>query len=126
MSLGIHGEAMDSVLNAKVFQFAVVVWIILMENGNGAAVTRDINVTKAKIKLDHIGSISDRQKGDCGVLVQIKDCHQVVFFAHEKSTLSAFDRDEVKQRQLTHERDFDQLLQAKPGSAGSLGRPTDS
>src|SRR5436305_8762601 len=50
MSLGIHGEAMDSVLNAKVFQFAVVVWIILMENGNGAAVTRDINATKAKIK----------------------------------------------------------------------------
>src|SRR2546429_1090709 len=77
MSLGIHGEAMDSVLNAKVFQFAVVVWIILMENGNGAAVTRDINATKAKIKLDHIGSIGNSQKGDCSVLIQIKDCHHI-------------------------------------------------
>jgi len=33
MRLGINGEAMDCMLDAKVFQLAVVVWIILMENG---------------------------------------------------------------------------------------------
>jgi hypothetical protein len=87
MGLGIDGETMDSVLDAKVFQFAVVVRIILMENGNGAAVTCDINTTKARIKLDHIGSIGDRQKGDRSVLVQIKDCHQFVLFTREESTM---------------------------------------
>src|SRR5436309_15547126 len=69
MSLGIHGKAMNRVLNGKVFHLSVVVWIILMENGNGAAVTRDINPTKTGIKLDHIGSIGNSQKGDCSVLV---------------------------------------------------------
>src|SRR5882724_7320212 len=38
MRLGVNGEAMDGMRDAKVFQLAVVVWIILMENGQRAAV----------------------------------------------------------------------------------------
>src|SRR3954471_3217130 len=84
MSLGIHGEAMDSVLDAKVFQLAVVVWIILMKNGNGAAVTGDIDAAETSIEFDDIRPVSQRQKGDGRVLVQIEDGHQVVLFAREK------------------------------------------
>src|SRR2546426_8420968 len=42
VGLRIDGETVDSVLDAKVVQFAVMIWIVLMENANGAAVTRDI------------------------------------------------------------------------------------
>jgi len=75
MSLGIHGEAMDSVLDAKIFQLAVMIWIVLMEDGQGTAVARDIDAAKTRIEFDHIDSIGKRQKGDCSVLVQIKDRH---------------------------------------------------
>jgi hypothetical protein len=43
-------------------------------------------------------------------------------FGPQKSTLSAFDRDELKQRQINHEREFDQMLQTRPGSGAALGR----
>src|SRR6266852_639609 len=43
MRLGINSKAVDCMLDAKVFQLAVVVWIVLMENGQGAAVARDVD-----------------------------------------------------------------------------------
>jgi hypothetical protein len=43
-------------------------------------------------------------------------------FGPQKSAMSAFDRDDLKQRQINHEREFDQMLQARPGSAAALGR----
>ena len=46
-----------------------------MENGQGAAVARDVDATKARIEFDDIWSIGQRKKGDGRVLVQIKDRH---------------------------------------------------
>jgi hypothetical protein len=42
---------MNCMLDAKVFQLAVVVWIILMENGEGPAVARDVDATKTGIEF---------------------------------------------------------------------------
>ena len=84
MGLGINGKTMDSMLDAKVFQLAVVVWIVLMENGQGAAVARDIDAAETGIEFDDIWSVSQRKKGDGRVLVQIEDGHQVVLFARKK------------------------------------------
>ena len=58
MGLRINGQAMHRMLHAKVFQLAVVVWIILMEDGNSAAVTRDIDAAQTGIELDDIWSAS--------------------------------------------------------------------
>src|ERR1700730_14729958 len=84
MRPGINSEAMDCMLDAKVFQLAVVVWIILMENGKGAAITRDIDASQTSIKFDDIGSVGQRQKGDGCVLVEIENGHQVVLFTREE------------------------------------------
>src|SRR6266481_7932429 len=87
MRLGINGEAMDCMLDAKVFQLAVVVWIILMENGEGAAIARDVDAAQTSIEFDDIGSIRQRKKGDGRVLVEIENGHQVVLFTREERAL---------------------------------------
>jgi hypothetical protein len=75
VGLRIDGETVDSMLDAKVFELAVMIWIVLMENGQGAAVARDIDAAKTAIEFDDIRSVGKRQKGDCGMLVQIEDGH---------------------------------------------------
>ena len=75
MGLWIDGETVDSVLDAKIFQLAVMIWIVLMEDGQGAAVTGDVDAAQTGIEFDDIGPVSQRQKGDCSVLVQIEDRH---------------------------------------------------
>src|SRR3989441_11105870 len=84
MRLRINGQAMDRMLNGKVFQLTVVIWIIFMEDGNSAAVTRDIDAAETSIELDDIRSVCKREKGDRYMLVQIEDGHQIVFFACKK------------------------------------------
>ncbi len=44
-------------------------------------------------------------------------------FSNQKSsTLSAFDREDLKQKEMAHEREFDQILQARPGSGAGVGQ----
>ena len=69
MGVGINGKAVDSMLDAKVFQLTVVVWIILMENRDSSAVTRDIDAAQTGIKFYDIGTISEREKCDRYVLI---------------------------------------------------------
>src|SRR5438132_14073868 len=87
MGLRIYSKAMDRVLDGEVFQFTVVVWIILMEDGNSAAVTPDIDAPETGIEFDDIRSVRKREKGDWCVLVQVEDGHQVVLFAGEKCAM---------------------------------------
>src|SRR5438132_14284540 len=87
MGLRIYSKAMDRVLDGEVFQFTVVVWIILMEDGNSAAVTRDIDAPETGIEFDDIRSVRKREKGDWCVLVKVDDGHQVVLFAGEKCAM---------------------------------------
>ena len=44
-------------LDGKVFELAVVVWIVLMEDGDRAAVAGDIDATETRVELDDIGSL---------------------------------------------------------------------
>src|SRR5437868_11125643 len=52
MGLRIDGKAMDCMLDAKVFQLTVVVWIVLMKNRNSTAVTRYIDPAQTRIEFD--------------------------------------------------------------------------
>ena len=78
---------MDLLLNREVFELPVVVWIVLVKNGNSAAVACSVDAAQTGIIFDDIWSVSKREKGDWCVLVQIEDGHQVVLFAREKSTM---------------------------------------
>ena len=64
MGIGINGKAVDSMLDAKVFQLTVVVGIILMENRDSSAVTRNIDAAQTGIKFCDIWSISKRERSD--------------------------------------------------------------
>ena len=65
----VNSEAMNRVLNPEVFQLAVMLWIILMENRYSSAVARDINTVEAGIKFDDVWSTSHGQKGNRQMLV---------------------------------------------------------
>ena len=75
MGLGIDGKTVNRMLDAKIFELAVMIWVVLMEDGQGAAVARDIDAAKAGIEFDDIWSVGKGQEGDRGVLVQIEDGH---------------------------------------------------
>ena len=51
---------------------------------NRAAVACDIDAAETGIEFDDIWSVSKREKGNCCVLVQIEDGHQIVLFTSEK------------------------------------------
>src|SRR5579864_887776 len=80
----VDGQAVDPALYGEVLQLAVVVGIILLEDGDGAAVAGHIDSLQAGIELDYIGAASHRKRGADRLLLQIEDGHQVVFLAGEK------------------------------------------
>src|SRR5207248_9485281 len=72
----VHGYRAYGVLDSKVFELAVVIDAVLMKNGDGTAVARDVDALKPRIELDDIRSVCQRQKRNGYVLVQIEDGHQ--------------------------------------------------
>src|SRR2546430_4548696 len=76
----VHGYRVYGVLDSKVFELAVVIDVVLMKNGDGTAVARDVDALKPRIELDDIRSVCQRQKRNGDVLVQIEDGHQFVPF----------------------------------------------
>src|SRR5256884_239788 len=74
----VHGYRAYGVLDSKVFELAVVIDAVLMKNGDGTAVARDVDALKPRIELDDIRSACQRQKRNGDVLVQIEDGHQFV------------------------------------------------
>ena len=64
MSRQIDRDAVYRVLDSKVFELAVVISVVLMKNGDGTAVARDVNALKPRIELDDIRSACQGQKGD--------------------------------------------------------------
>src|SRR6266702_7226793 len=76
----VHGYRVYRVLDSKVFELAVVVGVVLMKDGDGTAVARDVDALKPWIELDDIRPACQRQRRNGDVLVQIEDGHQFVPF----------------------------------------------
>src|SRR6266567_1750831 len=87
MGLRINGNAMDRVLDRKVFEVTGVLWIGLMKGGERAPVKNNINAAQASIEFDDIWSVSKREKRDWYVLVQIEHGHQIVLFTGKKRAM---------------------------------------
>src|SRR5580704_1598407 len=69
MRFEVDGQAVHGVLHAEISELAIVVRIVLMENGNGPAVTGHVDAAQTWIKLDHVGTTRHLEKGDRRVLV---------------------------------------------------------
>src|SRR5205823_14940220 len=69
VSLQIHCEAVYRVLDSKVFELAVVIGAVLMKNGDGTAVARDVHALKPGVELDDIRPAREWQKRDGSVFV---------------------------------------------------------
>src|SRR6266849_7566483 len=76
---------MDRVRHLEIFDLRVMVGIVLMKHGDGAAITGDINPVEARIELDDVRSVRHRKKSDRCVFVEIEYRHQIVFFTRQKS-----------------------------------------
>ena len=72
MGFEIDGERVHRVLHPEVLEFAIVVPVILVENSDGPAITRDINAAQTWIKFDDIRPAGHFEKRDWHVLVQVK------------------------------------------------------
>jgi len=75
VSFRVNREAMDLLLDRKVFEFPVVIRIIHLENGDRSAPASCINALEAGIELDHVRPACHWQEGDRLVLVQIEHGH---------------------------------------------------
>jgi hypothetical protein len=78
---------MYRVLHLEVLDFAMVVWIILMNNGNGSAVTGRIDSPQAGVKLDYIYSVLQLQELNWFMFVEVEDGQQIVSFTGQKGTV---------------------------------------
>src|SRR5260221_11667777 len=65
-------------------EFAIVVRVILVENSDGSAISRDINPAKTWIKFDDIRPARHLEKRDWRVLVQVESRHQFISFTGKK------------------------------------------
>src|SRR6267154_33795 len=85
--VGVHRQAVYFLLNRKVFQLAVVVWIVHLEHRDGTARTRHVNALETGIEFDYVRTARHRQKGDWLVSVEIEDGHEVVSFASKERAM---------------------------------------
>src|SRR5258708_13209963 len=74
----------DRVWHLEILDLRVMVGIVLMKHGEGAAVTGDINPVEARIELDDVRSVRHRKKSDRFVFVEVENRHQIVFFTRQK------------------------------------------
>src|ERR1700694_1443582 len=64
VSVRVHCQAVYFLLNRKVFQLAVVVWVVHLEYGDGSARTGDVNSLETGIEFDYVRPCSHRQECD--------------------------------------------------------------
>lgn len=75
VGVNIHRECMYCVLHLEILDLAVVVWIVLMDDRDGPAVTGRIDPMQARVKLDYIYSVWQLEKSNGLMLVEVKNCH---------------------------------------------------
>ena len=83
MRLDVHGECVYCLLYLEVLNLAIAVWIILMNNGNGSALTGRINPMQTGVKLDYIPSVRQLEKRD-GLMFAVQRTYSRSFFESGK------------------------------------------
>src|SRR5207249_3936345 len=71
----VHRQAVYLLLHGEVFEFPIIVGVLLLDNGDCTAVAGNVNSPQTRIKLDDFAPGGDGQECDGLVLVEIKDRH---------------------------------------------------
>src|SRR5882724_13414638 len=87
VSLRIHCQAVHSLLNREIFQLAIVIRIVHLEDRDRSTRAGDVNSLQSRIELDDVGSTRHRQECDRLVLVEIEHSHKLVSFAREEGPM---------------------------------------